>query len=172
MKTTVIDIFVKNRWRFSNRLSLYKLVTLSSALLAICGHFYNKGSIYCTVMQKMGYWIIPLSKKISNTMWLKVFITMVCYNNLMVHQPSPIYNRTYFFRGGWGGEPPLQMIFQFIQKIHLFQMEMQNILNTMCNFYHKHVLSCRIVKKYEKYNSTRLVLKSVENTKLSLSCMR
>ena len=42
---------------------------------------------------------------------------------------------------------------------------------TTCNFYHKHELSRRIVKKYEKYNSTRLVLKSVENTKLALSCM-
>ena len=30
------------------------------------------------------------------------------------------------FRGGWGGEPPLQTIFQIIPKNYLFQMGMQN----------------------------------------------
>ena len=70
-----------------------------------------------------------------------------------------------------GGESPLQLIFQIISKIRLFQMWMQNTLKQRAIFYYKHVLSSRIVKKYEKYNSTRLVLKSVENTKLTLSCI-
>ena len=39
------------------------------------------------------------------------------------------------------------------------------------NFYHNHVVTCK-TEKYQKYNSTRFVLKSVENTKLALSCMR
>jgi len=41
------------------------------------------------------------------------------------HPPCAPKN-ALIFRGGWGGEPPLKMISQFIRKIHLFQMEMQN----------------------------------------------
>ena len=45
------------------------------------------------------------------------------------------------FRGGWGGEPPLQIIFQIIPEICLFQMGMQNTskqceIFTISMYYH------------------------------------
>ena len=40
------------------------------------------------------------------------------------------------------------------------------------NFYHCQLVSCRTLEKYNQYNSTCLVFKSVHNTKFALSYMR
>ena len=42
----------------------------------------------------------------------------------------------------------------------------------MWNFHHKHIMTYRTREKYKIYNSLCLVFKSVQNTKLALSCVR
>ena len=84
--------------------------------------------------------------------------------------PPPVPKNLTHFQGRLGVSHPYKQFSKLFQKIIYFKWGCK-ILRTTCNFYHKHALSCRIIKKNEKYNSTRLVSKSVKNTKLALSCM-